>query len=244
MLDLDNESDLPILELQSLLFVVVAEDGQFFNAENEDDLVRTERNDARLCKEHVEVEVDGAVHQPRASDLRHALCKPGRVVGHSGLAPLLVQEVVDILDRITADGDVREHLLEGQSVIRQGVVDLEARLFVVKVGKVIEDMVAGVLKEREVFLHVDFDGRGVCRIFGFDEGETGSLNKLRLETSGLEIRNYLPARSKMSILILLCPPLPTLPSPPLMVCLLNGMRYVSSRSEKNVEVSLIAVKLE
>ena len=169
MLDLDDESNLPVLELQRLPFVVVAEDGQFFNAENEDDLVRAERNDSRLRKEHVEVEVDGAIHQPRASDLRHALGKTARVVGHSGLAPLLVQELVDIIDRIAADGDVREHLLEDQSVIRQRVVDLDARLFVVKVGKVIEDMVAGVLKEREVLLHIDFDGRGVGGILGFNE---------------------------------------------------------------------------
>lgn len=48
----------------------------------------------------------------------------------------------------------------------------------------------------------------------------------------------------MSILILLYPPLPTLPSPPLKVCLLNGMRYVNSMSEKYVEFSLLAVKLE
>jgi len=224
MLDLDNESDLPVLELHRILFVAVAEDGQFFDAENEDDLVCAERNDARFRKEHVEVEVDGAVHQPRASDLRHALGKTVRVVSHSGLAPLLVQEVVNIFDRIAADGDVREHLLEGQSVTRQGVVDLDGRLFVVKVGKVIEDMVASVLKEREVLLHVDFDGRGVGRSLGFDERQTGIFNELRLESSGLQIRGYLLRRSKMSILILLCPPLPTLPSPPLTVCLLNGMR--------------------
>ncbi len=147
MLDLDNESDLPILELQSLLFFVVTEDGQFFNAENEDDLVRAERNDAGLGKEHVEVEVDGAVHQPRAFDLRQALDKSARVVGHSSLTPLLVQEGVDVVDRIAADGDVREHLLEGQSVARQGVVDLNGRLIVIKVGKVIKDVVAGMLEE-------------------------------------------------------------------------------------------------
>ena len=173
MFDLDNESDLPILELQSLLSFVVTEDPQFFNAENEDDLVRAERNDARLRKEHVEVEVDGAVHQPRASDLRHALGKSVGVVGHSSLTPLLVQEVVDVVDRIAADGDVREHLLEGQSVARQGVVDLNGRLIVVKVGEVIEDMVAGVLEEGEVLLHVGFDSRGVGRCLGFEERQAG-----------------------------------------------------------------------
>ena len=173
MLDLDNEGDLPILELQGLLPVVVAEDGQFFNAEDEDDLVRAERNDTRLRKEHVEVEIDGAIHQPRASDLRHALGKSGRVVSHSSLTPLLVQEVVDVVDRIAADGDVREHFLESQSVTRQGVVDLNGGLLVVKVGKVIEDMVTGVLEEGEVLLHVEFNARGVGRSLGFDERQTG-----------------------------------------------------------------------
>jgi len=63
MLDLNDESNLPILELQRLLiFVVVVEDGQFINVENEDNLVCAEGNDAVLCKEHVEVEVNGAVH--------------------------------------------------------------------------------------------------------------------------------------------------------------------------------------
>ena len=173
MLDLDDESDLPVLELQSILSFAIAEDGQFFNAENEDDLVRAERNDARLRKEHVEVEIDGAIHQPRASDLRHALGKSGRVVSHSSLTPLLVQEGVDVVDSIAADWDVREHLLEGQSVTRQGVVDLNGRLLIVKVGKVIEDMVAGVLEEREVLLHVEFDARGVGRSLRLDERQTG-----------------------------------------------------------------------
>ena len=131
--------------------------------------MRAERNDAGLSKEHVEVQVDAAIHHPRAFDLRQALGKTDAVIGHSSLAPLLVQELVDVIDCITADGEVGEHLLESKSVARQRVVDLDGRPFIVKVGKVIEDMVAGVLEEREVFLHVEFDGRGVVRPLRFDE---------------------------------------------------------------------------
>lgn len=178
MLNLDDESDFPVPELQILVVVAVGKDDQFFNAENEDDLVRAERNDARLSQEHVEVEVDAAVHQPRALDLRKALGKAHGLVGHGGLAPLLVQEFVDVTDRIAADGEIREHLLESQGVAGQGVVDLDGRLFIIKVGKVIEDVMAGVLEEGEVFLHVDFDGRSISRVLWFEPRKTGILNKL------------------------------------------------------------------
>ena len=244
MLNVDDEGDLPVIELQILLAVAVGEYGQFFNAENEDDFMRAERNDAGLSQEHVEVEVNAAIHQPRALDLRQASGKAHGFVGHGSLAPLLVQVLVDVTDRIAADGEIGEHLLKSQSVAGQGVVDLDGRLFVIKVGKVIEDVVACVLEEGEVFLHVNFDGRGIGRILRFEPREAGILNKLIRSARACYIRGYSLMRSRMSILILLCPPLPTLPSPPLTVCLLNGMRYVNSRSEKNVALSLQAVELK
>lgn len=184
MLDFDDESDLPVLELQILLVVAVGEDGQFLNTENEDDLVRAERNDPRLSQEHVEVEVDAAVHQPRALDLRQAPAKFRGLVCHGGLAPLLVQVLVDVTDRIAADGEVGEHLLESQSVAGQGVVNLDGRLLVIKVGKVIEDVVAGLLEESEVFLHVNFNGCSIGRVLWFKPRKAGILNKLLLEPSG------------------------------------------------------------